>query len=144
MWLQQGVMPRGCVSRFACPRTLSAPVSGTGCLKLFQLLPLSRNSHFQKTRLPYGKHKRPVETPVFKIPSETNNGSRTLPGCHVAASEDIARQIRVGSKIAHVLAHVFGIDHDGRTAPIRRVERNLVQNPFHHGLQAAGADILDR
>src|SRR5713101_2766005 len=57
-------------------------------------------------------------------------------------SEDVARQVLVLQDLVELLPHVRRVDAD--RAPAQRVglEAHVLQHLLHHGVQAAGADVL--
>ena len=61
-----------------------------------------------------------------------------------ARSENKPAQIGVLRQVADVLLHVFGVDLHRFAGAVRCGERHLVEDPLHHRLQTASADVLDR
>src|SRR6185369_1691572 len=66
----------------------------------------------------------------------TRRGSIT--GC----SQNEPRQVLVPSDVAQAVVHERGVDGQLLAGKIRRIERDLLEELFHHRIEAPGANIL--
>src|SRR5690606_15346264 len=65
-----------------------------------------------------------------------------LTSCDLIPSKNVAAEVLVLDQLADAAVDVVAVDDDGGAALVGSLEGNHFHQPFHHGVQAARADVL--